>query len=193
MKITLFPPALILGLSLLLLSCSAEDTSELQAENLKTANLAVYNDADLEGIWDLHSMHSNVAVDFNGDNVSNTDIKAETHCFDSMFYEFKSTGHVTATQAKLHINTTGISSCDKGEYSSIYKIDGDKLTVSFHDKNGILRTTTKQIKLTDNKQFLHISLNRFETTGYINDDSGNSTAVIDSVSTVYKKRVTLAM
>ncbi len=188
MKITQFPPALIFGLSLLLISCSAEDTNDLQAENLKAANLVVYQTADLEGIWDLYSMHSNVEVDFNGDNVSNKDIRLETNCFNSMYYEFKSTGQVTASQAKLYINTTGIASCNNGIYSSPYTLDGDKLTVSFHDKNGTLITTTKQILLSEDKQYLHLTLTRFEATGYINDDSGNSTAVIDNIATVYKKR-----
>ena len=189
MKNTLFPPTLILSLALLLFSCSAEDADDLQAENLKATNLVVYNAEDLEGTWDLYTMNSNVAVDFNGDNVANKDIMVETNCFDTMFYDFNSTGHVTATQAKLHINTTGIASCDTGVYSSPYKLEGDMLTVSFHDKNGTLRTTTKQIKLTENNQFLHLSLSRFEASAYIKDDSGNSTAVIDTIATVYKKRV----
>lgn len=189
MKNTLFPPTLILSLSLILISCSAEDPGELQAENLKAANLEVYESKDLEGIWDLHSMVSDVAVDFNGDGTANKDILVETDCFDTMNYEFLSTGNVTATQAKLHINTTGIASCNIGVYSSPYTIKDDMLTVSFHDKNGTYITTTKQIKLTEDKQFLHLSLTRFEASGYINDDSGNSTAVIDSIATVYKKRV----
>ncbi len=188
MKNTMIPPALILFLTLMLLSCSAEDTGELEAENLKAANLEVYDAQDLEGIWDLYSMHSDVAVDFNDDDTTNTDIMAETDCFDTMFYDFDSDGNVTATQAKLHINTTGIASCNSGVYSSPYSIKDDMLTVSFHDKNGTLITTTKQIKLTEDKQFLHLSLTRFEASGYIKDDSGNSTEVINSISTVYKKR-----
>ncbi len=189
MKITLVSPALILCLTLILISCSAENMGELQAEDLKAANLEVYEVKDLEGIWDLYSMHSDVAVDFNGDDTTNTDIMVETDCFKTMFYDFDSTGNVTATQAKLHINATGISSCNIGVYSSPYTIKDDMLTVSFHDKNGTLITTTKQIKLTEDKQFLHLSLTRLEASAYIKDDSGNSTAVIDSIATVYKKRV----
>ncbi len=190
MKIPMFPPALILCLSLLFISCSGEDMEMTDAEDLNAANLEIYEAKDLEGIWDLYSMHSDVAVDFNGDGTSNKDVKAETNCFNNMSYNFTADGKVTATQNKLHINTTGIESCDEGVYDSTYSLEDDMLTVSFHDKDGTLRTTTKQIKLMDNKQSLHISLTRFETTGYINDDSGNSTAVIDSIATVYKKRST---
>lgn len=192
MKITLFPPALILFLSLVLISCSGEEMEALQADDITAANLEVYEAKDLEGIWDLESMVADVAVDFNGDKNANTDIKAETDCFNSMFYEFGSTGNVSATQAKLHINTTGIASCQIGNYSSPYKVSNDSLTVSFHDKNGIYVTTKKKFKLTDDKQVLHLTLTRFETSGYIKDDSGNSTQDINEITTVYRKRVLTA-
>ncbi len=188
MKISLFPPALLLTLFLVFISCSKEDLGEMQAEEITVSNLEVYEVKDLEGIWDLYTMHSDVAVDFNGDGTSNKDIKAETGCFNTMFYDFDSTGNVTATQAKLHIDKTGIASCNSGTYSSPYTIENDMLTVSFHDKNGNYVSTTKQIKLTDEKQFLHLSLTRLETTGYIKDDSGNSTEIINSITTIYKKR-----
>ena len=59
---------------------------------------------------------------------------------------------------------------------------------TIEDKNGTTVTPAKQIKLTDNKQRLHITLTRIEATAYIKNDSGNSTEVINSITTIYKKR-----
>lgn len=186
MKITILP-VVVLCLAVTLFSCAAEDM-ETETVELKSANLEVYQTQDLEGVWELESMHSDVAINLNGDNVTNTDIKAETNCFNDMYYEFKADGTVKTDQAKLHFNSTGITTCDKAAYTSTYTLKNDMLAVSFEDKNGTTVAPEKQIKLTDNKQRLHITLTRIEATAYIKNDSGNSTEVINSITTIYKKR-----
>jgi len=185
---TMIPPVVALCLAITLFSCAAEDI-EMQAEELNAANLEVYQTQDLEGIWELESMHSNIAVDLNGNNTASKDIKAETNCFNEMYYEFDSVGNVKANHAKLHFDTTGIKICDQAQMSSTYTLVNDMLAVTFEDKNGKTMAPEKQIKLTDNKQRLHITLSRLEATAYIKNDSGNSTEFIDSIITVYKKRV----
>ena len=183
----IFSPILAFCLAITLFSCAAEEM-QTETEELKAANLVMYETQDLVGIWDLVSMQSDVAIDLNGDNTSNTDILKETECFNLMAYDFKADGNVNTSQAKLHFNTSGITSCEKAEYSSTYTIDNDVLKVSFEDKNGITVNPGKQIRLTDNKQMLHITLERVEATAYIKSDSGNSTEVITKITTIYKKR-----
>ena len=180
------PPILAFGLAIILFSCAAEDM-ETPHEELKAANFEVYENQDLVGKWELVSMHTDVAIDLNGDNTSNTDVSIETNCFDEMFYEFKADGTVSTSQAKLHFNTNGITSCEREAFSSTYAIENDVLSVRFEDKNGITVNPGKQIKLTDNKQQLHITLARVEASQYIKSDSGNSTQVINEITTIYKK------
>jgi len=183
----IFPPILAICLALTLFSCAAEDM-ETVTEELKAANLEMYEPRDLEGIWDLVSMQADVPINLNGDNTFNTDILKETECFKGMSYEFKANGTVTTNQAKLHFNATGITSCEKDVYFSTYSLENDVLKVSFEDKNGVTVSPGKQIQLTDNKQMLHITLERLEATAYIKSDSGNSTEVISRITTIYQKR-----
>lgn len=182
----IFPPILACCLAITLFSCAAEDL-ETETEELKAANLEVYQSQDLVGIWELVSMESDVAINLNGDQNSNTNILKETECFNEMSYDFKADGSVLTSQSKLYFNTSGITSCEKGDYTSSYTVDNDVLRVSFTDKNGITVNPGKQIKLTDNKQLLHITLSRAEASQYIKSDSGNSTQVINEITTIYKK------
>src|SRR5699024_10298017 len=97
-------------------------------------------------------------------------------------------GNARGAQSKLYFDTTGITKCDQANYVSTYTLNNDMLAVRFTDKNGNTVAPAKQILLTDNKQKLHITLTRGEATAYINGDNGNSTEVINKITTVYKKQ-----
>ena len=183
----IFPPMLAFCLAIALFSCAAEDLVT-ETEELTSANLEVYQTQDLVGLWELVSMESDAAIDLNGDKNFNTDILSETSCFVDMAYDFKANGTVATSQAKLHFNTSGITSCEKGEYSSTYTLENDVLKVSFEDKNGFTVSPGKRIKLTDNKHLLHITLSRAEASAYIKSDTGNSTGVINEITTIYRKK-----
>lgn len=178
------------GFSILLISCGGDDLDDLKAENLSqdliTADVT-FTQADLIGTWNLESMHSDTAVDFNDpDDVANTNILLETNCFDEMNYIFNANGNVTANQARLYFNSTGIETCNSGTYNATYELNGDQLQIDF-TFNGGSKTEIKTIALSEDKRSLSIFLTRTEASLYINDDTGTSTSLIGEVDLVYRK------
>lgn len=181
-----------------LTGCSSEevagsDTNELNAATT-TIQAGDYTMTDLVGLWTMYSMSSlETTVDFDQDGIRTNDLLEETDCFDFMYFHFKETGAVDTRQSRLYFSsTTGKFSCQTtGDYSAIYSVNADQLTVTF-TVNGEQYTETKTIALftEGGSEYLKVTLTKEETNSavYVADDPGNTVASeIQKIEMVYIK------
>ncbi len=183
-----------LGLALLA-ACSSESINEemtalnASAGTYKMADIAAN---ELVGTWKIDTMTTDVGVDLNVDEVFRQDVLKETSCFDDMFFTFGEDGSVNTGQARLYFETqTGAMECNYKEYGATYTVEGDQLMVTFVF-NGTTVTESKTISLltTEEGQFLKVSLEYFETEGYIPENPVTDTGAEDVklLEMVYKKQ-----
>lgn len=181
---------------LLLFSCSpdaavTEETNALDSNTSLNATAGIAT-ADLIGTWNLHSMEADVAVDFNQDGNSSTNILSESSCFDNMYFTFEEDGDVLTTQARLYFGADGNFTCSEKSYSATYEVNQNELTVNFV-VNGVAYTEVKTISMTNDgtNDYLIVSLTSVETDAavYVANDPGNTVASnINKIEFTYIKQ-----
>ncbi len=180
----------LLAISAMLISCGGEDLDDFGEPEFKSSNLtAEITTADLIGRWEIHSMVGDQEVNFNGDDVSSTDMLSETDCFDIMYYDFQENGKVSTAQAKLWFDNEGNFKCYDGEYDATYRVSGDTLTVDFQ-LNGSPMTEKKQISLTSDEtgDYMHVTLSDWEAATYVNDPGTTNASHLSLIKMTYKKK-----
>lgn len=184
---------LVLGLfAPVFLACSTDDIMEdspfLNAQGSIAEGEAIAAE-DLAGTWVMHSMTSDIAVDLNFDEKSSTDILAETDCFNESFFTFTQDGVITTGQAKLDFDADNNEFvCGYGEYQAAYELDRNELMVEF-EVNGSKIIQSKTIALSSDAsgEYLHVSLEDYETAEFVNDPGTTAASDIERIEIVYKK------
>lgn len=183
-------PLLLLAFSGMMFSCGGEDLDDYGDPEFKSSNLtAEITTADLIGRWEIYSMIGDQEVNFNGDEVSSTDMLSETNCFDMMYYEFDANGNVNTGQAKLWFDNEGDFTCYEGKYDATYSVSGDTLIVDFL-LNGSPLTEEKKISLTADEtgEYLHVTLSDWEAATYVNDPGTTNASHLGLIEMIYKKK-----
>ena len=182
--------------SVLFFSCSPdatviEDANALDSSASMTTAASITS-ADLVGTWNLQSMNSDVAVDFNSDGAYSKDILSESGCFDNMYFTFDPDGVVYTTQARLYFDPAGNFNCSEKSYTATYSVDQNDLTVNFV-VSGVAYTEVKQISITSDgtNEYLNVTLTSTETDAavYVANDPGNTVASeINQIDFTYIKQ-----
>lgn len=188
-----FKKFLVLGLfAPVFLACSTDDILEdslfLNSQGLIAEGEAIAAE-DLTGTWVMHSMTSDIAIDLNNDQESSADILAETDCFKDTFFSFDQDGVITTGQAKLDFDTDDNEFvCGYGEYQAAYELDGNELVVEI-EVNGSKIIQSKTIALSSDVsgEYLHVSLEDYETAEFVNDPGTTAASDIERIEIVYKK------
>ncbi len=172
-------------------ACTADDLSadgtDLNSESrVEITDIAA---GDLIGKWDMYSMTADVAVDFNADGISSEDLLEETQCFDPMYFSFDENGNITTNQANLYFEEDGSFTCKSKEYMAEYEVSVNQLVVTF-TMDGHVITDTKTVTLfrEDGEEYLHVSLEKYETQAYVNDPGTTVASEIERLDLVFRKQ-----
>ncbi|MFZ0490770.1 MAG: lipocalin family protein [Salegentibacter sp.] len=179
---------LIFIVSAFAVSCEPEN-AVMQAEAIQEVNVVTPIDYNsLIGEWKVSKMESDTLVDLNGDGVWNTNILAETDCFQNMGVTFNSDGTTTTTNAKLDF-TLGPNGdefgCIAGRTDAgTWSVENDELVMNLNI-DGVVYTDRKQIVQTATTFSMDIT--KFESDQYVNDPGNSQASQIRILSVEYTK------
>lgn len=178
----------LLMLVSLLVACEPESQS-IQEDSLKASNLTTSIDKNsLIGDWKVTSMEADTLVDLNGDGNWNTNILAETDCFQNMGVVFNADGTTSTTNAKLDF-TLGASgdefgcTAERTDYGT-WDVENDELVMNL-DIDGMTYTDRKKITQTENTFSMEVT--KFESDQYVNDPGDTQASKIRILSVEYTK------
>ncbi len=186
----ILPFQILILASVLFTSCSGEDVTDLNAENINEALLTanITND-QLLGTWNLTKMETEETVDLNDDNVYNNDLLIETDCFNSMSITFNEDNTFSSVNARMDFRAgetddkftcmgTG-SAPDTGTWD----IEGDILSLEMVI-DGTVYKHTKELTLIENS--FSFKVEKWESEKYVtNDPTGTSAEQITIVYLEY--------
>lgn len=178
----------LLMLVSLLVACEPESQS-IQEDSLKASNLTTSIDKNsLIGEWKVTTMEADTLVDLNGDGNWNTNILAETDCFQNMGVVFNADGTTSTTNAKLDF-TLGASgdefgcTAERTDYGT-WDVENDELVMNL-DIDGMTYTDRKKITQTENTFSMEVT--KFESDQYVNDPGDTQASKIRILSVEYTK------
>jgi hypothetical protein len=164
---------IVMILVITLASCDGDNS------NRNSSNTTV------SGSYILTSLISDVAVDFNQDGVSNTELINEAVCFSSMNVDFMANGDFTAIVAEPDFDAMNVLSCPTSIQTGIYSLDASSLLTLIVNVNGGTITENKQVVFTATTfEFIVTSQ---DLNQYISDRVGTPAAAITSLQVVYTK------
>lgn len=172
----------------LLMACEPESVS-LQEDTLKASNLTTSIDKNsLIGEWKVTTMEADTLVDLNGDGNWNTNILAETDCFQNMGVIFNNDGTTSTTNAKLDftLGTNGDEfgcTAERTDYGT-WDVENDELVMNL-DIDGMTYTERKQINQTETTFSMEVT--KFESDQYVNDPGDTQASDIRILSVEYTK------
>lgn len=175
-------------LSLMLFSCSKDSMNE-QNDLLKVSNLTTVTSNDMVGSWALSKMTADTAVDLNGDKVNNTNLLAETSCFNNMDITFNTDGTFISHNATMTFESGSDAnnfSClgdrvDQGDWE--VRNDSLILTLVINSETYIHK---KAINLGDNTFSFDVS--KVESNLYVNDPGNTQASDIRILALEYTKQ-----
>lgn len=172
----------------LLTACEPESVS-VQEDSLKASNLTTTIDKNsLIGEWKVTTMEADTLVDLNGDGNWNTNILAETDCFQNMGVIFNTDGTTSTTNAKLDF-TLGANgdefgcTAERTDYGT-WDVENDELVMNL-DIDGMIYTERKQINQTETTFSMEVT--KFESDQYVNDPGDTQASDIRILSVEYTK------
>jgi hypothetical protein len=167
---------LFLALAVVLTSC--EDDEAL-------ATTSTNNTPNIIGSWELTSLQADVAIDFNNDGTSNTELFNETFCFDNRILTFDAANNFSVDLPDLDTDANNVLSCTDASYSGTYTIDmNSRLSVTVPVNGGTV-TDDKVISVTATT--ITFTVTRSEVTQYFNPASGTPADNINSIAVTYTK------
>lgn len=174
-------------------ACSTEEVME----NLSSLNsqgeaweMQPVAAGDLTGTWVMHSMTSDIAVDLNFDENRSNDVLAETDCFDGSYFTFDEKGGFRTGQAKLDFGADSNKfECAYGEYDALFEVDGNELAIKIQINDTVVsQSKTIALSSNDSGDYLHLSLEDYEVSEFINDPGTTVASGVERIEIVYKKR-----
>lgn len=174
--------------AVLLSSCTGEDIDlKAMADGpIVTANIEF---SDLVGHWELSVMRADKPVDLNKDGTFNSNLLAETTCFDPMSISFYDNKTFSSVNARLDFEAGTNNDeffcmgnrIDTGDWS----VEGDVLTLDVNI-NGITYHHTKE--LTFNQGVFSFPVSKEESKQYVEDPGNTSVSQILVLNLEYTKR-----
>ncbi len=174
------------------IGCSTETINEESSSLNATATVFEGQDIQqnqLVGTWKIVSMTSDVAVDLNADENRNTDLLAESICFDNMYFAFNAEGTIITEQSRISFTEEAMECDGTGVYSATYEVSGNTLSVTA-DYDGQPVTFTKTVGLSSdsNGEYLHVALEDYEVDQVVSDPGNTVASDIERIEIVYKKQ-----
>ena len=164
-------------------SCAGEDLDD-DADLLNTKMLVYINSQDLIGTWNLTVMQANTPVDLNDDGTSNTNLMAETSCFNVMSIDLRDDWTFTSVNSRIDLEageTNDKFSCMTPRTDSgTWKVDGDSLTLNVNI-GGTIYPHTKKITMKDNT--FSFDVTKLESQQYVKDPG---TTVVSGITVMYQ-------
>lgn len=178
---------IVLLSAVLIFSCS-KGNDELNNESLRIVNANALVKEDLIGNWSLSRMQADVPVDLNDDAISNTNLLAETSCFNTMGVIFYADGTFLTNNARLDFNAGATN--DKFDCISDRKDQGtwdvmdDKLLMSIVI-DGKTYNHEKVLVMTANTFAFEVS--KIESNQYVTDPGNTQASEIRILELEYSK------
>lgn len=142
------------------------------------------NNASIVGNYVLSTLTADVAVDFNQDMTSNTELTNETNCFDTMDITFNANGTFTSTVSEGSFDTANNLVCTSLVESGTFNYLNGILTVTIMVNGGSI-TESQQVVLTPTTLSFNVDDN--DVAQYLNNTSGTPASAITSLDFVYNK------
>lgn len=175
-------------LSVLYVSCDA-DNEDLRGEDLNAKMMGAFiYDSDLVGEWNLNAMVTDKEIDLNGDKVFTKDLMAETSCFDPMSIIFN--GDKTFVSVNSRMDFLGGESGDEFECMADrtdrgkWSLENDIL-IMYVNVNGKEEKHTKQLIYSEG--VFAFEVNRMESQAYVTDPGNLSVSKVSVVALEYNK------
>lgn len=172
----------VFPLSLLLISCSAENINDIESVNNNETITLNFTYIDLIGQWNLSSMATDVAVDLNNDGIKKNNLKEETSCFDAMAITFNADMTFTSINSRMDFAADGDNTFEcmgNRTDTGTWALDGNLLTL-----NGVINGSsykhTKELSFENNT--FKFNITELESQQYVKDP-GNT--LISDVTIVY--------
>lgn len=181
---------ILLTAPLFLFSCGGEDLDDMSLENFNSVNLqSDISVSQLVGYWKLSAMTADTLVDLDGDGTGNTNLLLETNCFDPMAVTFREDMTFTSVNARMDFrageSNDKFACMGQNEVSGTWSIEGNTLTLNAYI-NGVDRTHTKELTLTDNTFSLPVY--KWESDQYVTSSSeGTAVSEVLIVELEYTK------
>jgi hypothetical protein len=140
---------------------------------------------NVSGSYVLTSLVANVAVDFNQDGVTDTELINEAVCFPNMSVDFMANGDFTAIVAEPDFDSMNVLSCPTSMQTGTYILDTSNLLTLVIDVNGGTITEDKQVVLTATT--FEFTVTGQDLNQYISDRVGTPAGSINSLQVVYTK------
>lgn len=160
-------------LALIAISCESD-----------TAGRSTLN-ANISGGYILTSLVADVAVDFNQDGTTNTELLNEAICFSSMDVDFMLNGDFTATVAVPEFDAMNVLSCPTTTQTGTYVLDTSNLLTVTVDVNGGTITDDRQLTLTPTT--FQFTVSGQDLDRYITARAGTPAGNITSLLATYTK------
>ncbi len=139
----------------------------------------------ITGSYVLTSLVSDIAVDFDQDGVSQTQLLNEAACFSSMDINFMANGDFNATVAEPEFDAMNVLSCPTSLQTGTYTIDPSNLLMVTANING--GTITESIQLTVTATTIEFTVSDADLNRYINGRAGTPAANITSLQATYTR------
>jgi hypothetical protein len=158
---------------IMMMSCDGDDASR----NAASSNVS--------GSYVLTSLIADVAVDFNQDGVTDTELLNEAVCFSSMNVDFMTNGDFTAIVAEPDFDSMNVLSCPASMQTGTYMLNASNLLTLVIDVNGGTITEDKQVVLSATT--FQFTLTGQDLDQYISGRVGTPAGSINSLQVVYTK------
>lgn len=182
-----FKNFLILSFVLVLLSCSAEDSSS-EDTSLKSSNVSMISPEQLVGEWKLSAMQADTLVDLNQDGSGDKNLLNESSCFNDMKVIFNLDRTFSTTNARLDFNGGAGNSefvCVKNRVDfGTWDVDGNNLILNINI-DGVIYTERKPLKYQTTTFGFDVS--KAESNIYVSDPGDTSASKIRILSLEYTR------
>ncbi|WP_124978765.1 hypothetical protein [Nonlabens xiamenensis] len=144
------------------------------------------NSLDVSGDYVLTSLVADVAVDFNNDGQTDTELMNETTCFDSWDVQFMASGDFTANITDSTFDTNNQLQCTANTASGTYSFDPatDVLTVTIAVNGGSV-TESKAVTFTPTT--FSFTLDSQDVANYMPNLTGTPASNISQLDFTYTK------